>query len=84
MKDYEVQNISQALAYMVECTLATVETMATTKKKSKREYQRQIDIAQKGINWMCLFGCLTETSSRTFDARNDGSVAMWAAKLEKQ
>ena len=36
--------------WMTECTLATVEHLHSLKRKSKSEVQRQISIAQGGIN----------------------------------
>ena len=44
-----------ALAYMVECTLATVSHMAGLSRPQKSELSRQIAIAQTGIDWVKTF-----------------------------
>lgn len=43
-----------ALAYLTECTLATVSDLASKSKPLKGELRRQISIAQTGINWVKL------------------------------
>ena len=47
---HEVRSPWQALAYMIDCTLATVADLALTKRRSKREYSRQIAIAKQDRN----------------------------------
>lgn len=39
----------EMIAYLTECTLATVERMRGLKSKSKGEFNRQCSIAAKGI-----------------------------------
>lgn len=41
-----------ALAYMTECTLATVDDLASKSKPKKSELSRQISIAQTGVEWV--------------------------------
>lgn len=48
------RNANEALAYLTECTLATVEDLKMKKSASKSETARQIAIAQKGVDW-CKF-----------------------------
>ncbi len=52
----QVQSELEALVYMTECTLATVGHMAMLKSRKKSEFDRQIGIAQKGIDWIKAFG----------------------------
>lgn len=46
----EVNYLAERIQYLTECTLATVEGMSSLKKVSKGEYDRQIAIAQAGID----------------------------------
>ncbi len=52
MMKHDVRTPEQAVAYLVDCTLATVASMAFKKSRPKAEYRRQILIAQTGIDWM--------------------------------
>ena len=52
MKEHEVRTPEQALVYITNCCLATVESLAMLKSKSKYEYKRQISIAQKACTWI--------------------------------
>lgn len=45
------RNIYDALAYLTECTLATVTDLKMKKSASKSETARQIRIAQIGVDW---------------------------------
>lgn len=56
MNKHEVRDTGQALAYITDCTLATVCDLAGKKSKSKSEYARQISIAQTAINWGVQMG----------------------------
>lgn len=58
MKSYnELKTPDDAFAWMVECTLATVSWMNGLKSKKMSEFNRQIDIAQKGIDfWISING----------------------------
>jgi len=76
---YDVNTAEKALTYLVDCTLATVEEMASKKSRSKCEYNRQISIAQNGINWMDEFG-VSRCSTRAEDIK--GSVAEWIKERE--
>ena len=42
----------QMVVYMTDCTLATVDKLAMLKSRPKGEYQRQKNIAQKGVDWI--------------------------------
>ncbi len=52
MRADQVASAEEALAYITDCNLATVSHMALLRSKSKSEFRRQIDIAQKTIWWM--------------------------------
>jgi len=75
-----VGNAEQALAYITDCTLATVEHMASLESKRKgHEYRRQIAIAQCAIGWIQKFGVdYSETRAKEVVERFNGDVAKWA------
>ncbi len=81
-----IRTPEQALVYLVDCTLATVSHMAMLKSRSKSEYQRQIAIAQSGIDWIKDFKIETD-SSRIVDVLTMvdkvNSVAAWASQYEE-
>lgn len=47
-----IRTRDEALAYLVECTLATVSDLAGRSRPPKGELARQILIAQTGIDWV--------------------------------
>ncbi len=76
-----VSNPADALSYLTDCTLATVEDLAGRSRPPKGELKRQIEIAQKSIDWMIQFGI--EPSGR--GARviaHGGNVANWVASRQ--
>lgn len=81
----------QATIYLTDCTLATVSAMAMKAKRSKFEYERQISIAQRGIDYIIgakvsLYPQQTNYihTTRVQDIINmyGGSVTDWARKYE--
>jgi len=82
LKGY-VRNPSDALIYMISCTLATVSDLAMKKNKPKHEYERQISIAQTGLDWLKEFHIQTE-DTRIIDilTNHNGSVKEWAKRFE--
>ena len=50
-----LSNRDEAMAYLVECTLATVQDLAGRSRPPKGELARQISIAQTGIDWVKTF-----------------------------
>ena len=78
---HQVRDVSQALAYITDCNLATVCDMAMKKSKSKHEYSRQIDIAQTAIDWMVQMN-VDFSGTRATDVVKAGSVKAWAAQWE--
>lgn len=84
MRQGDVGNAAEALAYVVDCTLATVCDMAMKKSRPKHKYARQKSIAQKGIAWLVEFGCEYHSTRVAEVMANPhfGSVDSWAAQLE--
>lgn len=81
MRKEFVRTPEEALAHMVDCTLATVCDLASKKSKSKTEYERQISIAQAGVDWMRAMGIRKE-GTRAADLPASGSVTEWANQWE--
>ena len=81
-----VYTTEQALIYMVECTLATVSSMAMKKSRPKGEYARQISIAQNGVKWVRSVSPFPKDQTprvREILTGFDGNVAAWAKHYEK-
>jgi len=55
MTQNTLRDDQDALAYMTECTLATVSHMAGLSRPQKSELSRQISIAQTSIDWVKSF-----------------------------
>lgn len=84
MHKHEVRNEKDALVYITECNLATVCHMTYLKSKSKSEFERQITIAQMGIDWIRSFYEDKHLKCRVGEVliKMDGSVQAWVdAKL---
>lgn len=82
MRKDEVRTPAQALAYIADCTLATVEGMAMAKSRRKGEYMRQISIAQTAVDWMFLMD-VDVSGTRAADVANHrGKVEAWAKSME--
>jgi len=64
---------------MTDCTLATVCDMAGKKSRPKHEFERQVSIAQRGVDWMQAFG-VDLSCTRAGDVVAKGGVIEWAAK----
>jgi hypothetical protein len=72
-----VKTTDEALAYMLDCTLATVETLAMKKSRTKSEFARQIAIAQQCLEWAHDMGVdYSHTRGSEVDKFNR-SVADW-------
>lgn len=80
MMKHQVRNAGQALAYLTDCTMATVADLAMKKSRSKSEYKRQIGIAQQGVDWLRDFK-IDSTSTRVADL-NGMTVEQWAMQYE--
>lgn len=81
MNKHDVRDTGQALAYIIDCTLATVCDLASKKSKSKSEFARQMSIAQTGITWGVQMG-VDFSKTRAADVLKAGSVVDWAKKFE--
>lgn len=79
MQKYQVRTQADALAYITDCTLATVCDMAGKKSRPKYEFERQISIAQTAITWMQEMG-VDFSTTRAKDVIAAGSVQKWAEK----
>lgn len=80
MQKHQVRTPEQALAYLVDCTLATVSGMALLKSRKKSEFERQIAIAQQGIDWMKEMK-IDPATSRAEEIINQGTtVTQWAER----
>ena len=82
MMKSQVHTPADALAYLTDCTLATVCRMAMLKSRAKGEYQRQISIAESGVQWMIEMGVPRDQYSRAAEVGKRGSVAAWAEVFE--
>lgn len=76
MRKCDVHTPEQALAYITDCNLATVSHMAMLKSKSKSEFERQIKIAESGVNWMVEMK-IKLTGTRADDVVKAGGVKKW-------
>jgi hypothetical protein len=79
MHKYQVRTPADALAYITDCTLATVCDLAGKKSRPKHEFERQIAIAQTAITWMQEMG-IDVSTTRAEDVVAAGSVQKWAEK----
>jgi thiamine biosynthesis protein ThiC len=81
MFERDVRSPEQALAYITDCTLATVACMAMKKSRAKGEFQRQISIAQKAIDWMDQMGVSMKDTRAENVMSGGGSVDHWAKQF---
>lgn len=79
-----VKTPEDAIAYMTDCTLATVVRLAMKKSRAKHEFERQVSIAQKGVDWMREFTCEINKQSRAFKVIEAGSVSAWAEQFKPE
>lgn len=77
MKKEQVKTTEEALAYITDCCLATVERMSMLKSRKKGEFVRQIAIAQTACDWMKRFN-IDPASTRAEDIINKTTVKEWA------
>lgn len=77
-----VRTPEEALAYITDCTLATVSGMAGRKNRPSGEYRRQLSIAQTAIDWMREMKVdMSGTRAADVEAAG-GQVHEWAKKYE--
>lgn len=82
MRKDQVRTPADALSYIVDCTLATVSSMAMRKSRSKYEYDRHISIAQHGVDWMRQMNVPIENDSRAAECIAAGSAQAWADQYD--
>lgn len=82
MRLENVTTASDALIYLSECNLATVEGLSLKKSKLKTSYARHIEIAQISIDFLSKIG-INADSSRVSDVKKAGSVQKLADNLSK-
>lgn len=84
MRKENVRNPSDALVYLTDCNLATVEHMAGLKSRNKSEYIRQKEISQTSINWIITMK-LNPTNTRAEEVidKYNGNVENWSNDLYK-
>jgi len=76
----DVRTPEQALAYLTDCTLATVCDLAAKRSRPKHEFDRQKTMAQTAINWMLEMKVdFHDTRARDVVDKHGGSVDAWAA-----
>ena len=78
MNKHQVRDPGKALAYITDCTLATVSDLAGKKSRPKHEFERQKSIAQTVINWMVQMK-VDFSTTRASEVVAVGSVDAWAA-----
>ena len=81
MHKREVHTPEDALAYITDCTLATVCAMASKKSRPKHEFERQIAIAQTAVTWMQIMG-IDPSTTRAEDVIAAGGVSEWAEQFK--
>lgn len=77
MRPCDVRTPEQALAYVTDCTLATVSSIVMKKTRCNYEYERQINIAQKACDWMEEMK-IDPVTTRAEDIIGKCTVAEWA------
>jgi hypothetical protein len=82
MNMHEIRDAGQALAYVTDCTLATVLDLAALTRPRKHELMRQIRIAQKSIEWMEQFGVDYSRTRAAEVKQMGGSVEQWAEQFK--
>lgn len=80
MNKQNVRSPGDALAYLTDCTLATVCDLAGKKRRPAYEFRRQCMIAQTAINWMVDMS-VDFSGTRAADVVKAGSVEAWAAQF---
>jgi hypothetical protein len=81
MEQHNVRSAEDALAYLLDCSLATVADLAMKKSAAKSELRRQIIIAQRNYDWCIAFNSQIK-GTRGLDVLElaGGSVAKWAER----
>lgn len=84
MRYDDIRSLNDAFTYFLDCQLATVEELAIKKSKSKHDYKRHIEIAQKMINNAKEYG-VNVKHTRAENIINDGlTVEQWATAVDNK
>lgn len=79
MRKASVRSPEDALAYLTDCTLATVASMAMKKSRPKGEFQRQISISQTACDWLKAMEVdVAGTRAEEVFVDYKGNVQKWA------
>jgi hypothetical protein len=82
---HHVHDEGMALAYITDCTLATVCALACKKSPPKGELARQVSVAQTAIDWMRAFGTdFSTTRAADVVEKAGGSVQRWSERFRPQ
>lgn len=81
MHKHEIRNEGDALVYLTDCTLATVETLAMRKTPPKAELSRQMSMAEHAISWIYSCG-LNYKGSRIEDVKAAGGINKWVEQMQ--
>ncbi len=79
-----ISNEGEALVYLIDCTLATVQSLATKKSRPAAEFRRQIAIAQKGMLWCRDFNVPLSSRPKEVEEKFGGNVTLWAERYVVQ
>lgn len=79
--EHRVRDEKDALLYIANCQLTTVAEMAMKKKRPKYEYERQIDIAQRLVDWIKRFRIEIDEGNRVEKVLTL-PVREWAKRFE--
>lgn len=83
VQKHRVDSVDDAMVYITDCNLATVCRMAMRRSRSKSEFERQISIAQSGVDWIIKFD-IPHKGSRVEDVFTVGTVAEWAETFKQK
>jgi hypothetical protein len=78
---HQVRKPEQAWVYLIDCTLATVCSLASLKSRSQYEFKRQKSMAQTAIDWAVQFG-VDLSSTRGAEVLRAGSVEEWSKQYD--
>lgn len=84
MHKHDIRSPADGLAYLVECTLATVITLSDRKSPPKTELRTQIGIAQAGIDCMRTYKVpVTGAYVREVVEKDNWSVEAWSKRYKR-
>ena len=78
------KTLENAFVYITDCNLATVTYLTLLKRKTKSEYERQINIAQTMVDCIQKFELNPGTTRAVSVMYNyNGSVKDWSKQFEE-